>query len=42
MPPSSALWRASLYADIREREAMTGGGSFEKFYTGAVSLAGRL
>jgi hypothetical protein len=33
MPPNSALWRASLCTDIGETEAMTGGGSFEEFYT---------
>jgi DNA-directed RNA polymerase specialized sigma24 family protein len=43
MPPISAVWRVSLYAGIAAAEAMTGGGSFEEFYTGAVSrLLGQL
>ena len=43
MPPNSALWRACLCAHIWKMEAMTASGSFEEFYTGAVSrLLGQL
>src|SRR4029453_19393469 len=43
MPPISAVGRASLCTDIGETEAMTGRGSFEQFYTGAVNrLLGQL
>jgi RNA polymerase sigma-70 factor (ECF subfamily) len=43
MPPISVLWRAFLWIDVGETEAMTARGSFEEFYRGAVSrLLGQL